>query len=286
MKYSVASVPFLNAKPLVWALEQEPERFDVTVAYELPARLPALLDSGAVDAVLVSSIDALTVPGRRIAEGCSISSFGRVMSVRLFSRVPLDRVETLALDSSSLSSNALAQIVLRELYGSMPTCTREAPIGQAMLAEHDACVLIGDRGLVFDGSGLFELDLGEAWTHLTNLPFVWACWVGGERLVPALVARLEEARRVGESNLASIAQSAPAEVSAQLAHRYLTEAFDYRLTDAHLSSLAWFGSLVVEHGLADRSYTPTVVVGAMTDGVPRSRRVPARSGNIVPRVGM
>lgn len=258
MKFTVASVPFLNARPLVWAMEQWPERFETEVRYAVPSQLPTELESGKAQAILVSSIDALTVPGRAIAEGCSISSYGKVMSVRLFSKVPLSEVETLALDMSSMTSNALAQIVLDEFFGRRPTAELHPPDGDAMLAGHDACVLIGDKGLVYPGRGLFELDLGEAWTQMTGLPFVWACWVGRDPLSPDLVARLIDAREVGQSQLAEVASTAPPEIPDQLAHDYLTTVFDYTLGDAQQRALAEFARRIESLGLAPNASVPGI----------------------------
>lgn len=259
MPYRVASVPFLNAKPLVWAFEREQASSPVQVTYDVPSRLPAVLDSGAADAVLVSSIDALSSPSRRIAAGCSISSKGRVRSVRLFSRVPFGEVGSLALDSSSLTSNVLAQIVMREMFGRAPECTREAPDGRAMLDTHDACLLIGDNGLTFTDDGLFQLDLGEAWTNLTGLPFVWACWVGLEGLTPTLVQELVWAREVGEQNLSAIAGEAPETIHAQTALAYLTEVFDYGLDSDQLWAMELFGQKAFSHGLVADCHMPEVV---------------------------
>lgn len=262
MRYRVASVPFLNAKPLVWALEQWPDMFDVEVAYALPSQLPCELESGRAHAILVSSIDALTVPDRKIAAGCSISTHGRVLSVRLFSKVPFSEIETLALDSSSMTSNALAQIVLHEFFGCRPRVELVPPDGNSMLVEHDACVLIGDKGLVFDGRGLHELDLGEAWVQMTGLPFVWACWVGSDELNLDLVERLLSARQEAELNLAAIAGEAPDTVPPQLAHDYLTTVFDYSLASRQLDALAEFSRRIVGLGLSPDARVPELVGSA------------------------
>ena len=104
-------------------------------------------------------------------------SNGPVMSVRLLSKVGVSEIKTLALDSSSMTSNMLAQVLLAEI-GVFPTCDAVPPVQEDMLANHDACVLIGDRGLEADGDDLIDIDLGSAWTDLTSLPFVWALWLG------------------------------------------------------------------------------------------------------------
>ena len=259
MEFRAGSVPFLNAKPLVWAFEHLGESSPVALTYAWPSKLPRLLETGDVQVALVSSIDALTVSDRTIAADCSISSRGPVMSVRLFSKVPLSEIRELALDASSLTSNALVQIVLREMFGCVPHCRPFDPEPEEMLSQCDACLLIGDNGLLFEGEGLYQLDLGQAWTQLTGLPFVWACWVGRQDLTPRLVRHLVQARQVGESHLATIAGSADDRISAQLAHDYLTTVFDYTLEADQLAALERFREYVSQFGLAEAAPFPRIV---------------------------
>lgn len=148
----------------------------VEVVYDVPSRLPALLDSGEVDAILVSSIEYLRRDDLVIAADVGIMSNGPVASVRMLSKVPLETIKTLALDQSSMTSNMLAQIILAE-KGVRPRLVTMEPDQTAMLAECDACVLIGDKGLEADGTGLVDVDLGAAWTEMTGEPFVWALWL-------------------------------------------------------------------------------------------------------------
>ena len=192
--YTIGSVPYVNARPLVRYFEEEPGRFPVEVRYDVPSRLPAMLDRREADAVMASSIESLLTPGRRIAGGLCIASRGPVLSVRLFSKPPIGEIRTLALDQSSLTSNSLAKVVLWERYGVRPDASPEPPVLSDMLANYDACVLIGDIGMRTDGSGLHVIDLGEEWTELTGLPFVWAAWIGGDRLDEELSGYLRAAR--------------------------------------------------------------------------------------------
>lgn len=192
--YTVGSVPYVNAIPLTHALERWSS--EVQVLYAVPSQLPALLEGGDADAILVSSVDALRTPGRQMAMGTCIGSDGPVKSVRLFSKVAPGAIRTLALDASSMTSNRLAQIILAEAYSvqDLQLVTRP-PNLRDMLAEADACVLIGDIGMTSDGTDLHVLDLGEEWKRLTGKPFVWAAWIGGDRLTPELALLLSAASR-------------------------------------------------------------------------------------------
>jgi len=188
--FTVGCVSYVNAIPLVMRFEDWADRSPVRVVYDVPSRLPALLESGEAQAVLVSSIDALREPGRRMAAGVCIGSHGPVKSVRLFSKLPPSEVKSLAFDASSLTSNRLAQIILAERYGCSPEVVTMPPDLQGMLEAADACVLIGDIGMAADGTGLHVLDLGEEWQALTGLPFVWAAWIGNEGLTAELATWL------------------------------------------------------------------------------------------------
>ncbi len=211
MTYTVGSVPYLNAKPLVRMFEEMGSDSPVRVVYDVPSRLPALLASGEVQAILGSSIEALSQPNMRVAEGICIGSQRDVLSVKLFSKVPIRNIRTLALDQSSGTSNALAQIILKERYDATPEVEQCAPNLVGMLTNHDACVLIGDNGMREIGEGLQVLDLGQEWYELTGLPFVWAVWLGNETLTPELSGHLANAERWGQQHMDKILDDAPAQ---------------------------------------------------------------------------
>lgn len=257
----VGAVPYLNARPLVHALEKS---HDVRVIYDVPSNLPAMLDSSYAQAVLVSSVEALTRPAARIAAGASISSYGEVLSVRLFSKGLPQDIRSLALDANSMTSNVLARIILAERYGCEPeTAPTSSGLHEALVV-HDAAVLIGDRGMRADGAGLHVLDLGHEWTSMTGLPFVWALWVGGERLDENLAGILWEARRQGEAALDEIIEE---EVSAgkwerALCERYLREVMSYDLGERDLEGLRRFGEMAARMGIVDIRW-PSIIEPAL-----------------------
>ena len=132
----------------------------------------------------------------------------------LYSRVPIERIGSLALDEGSRTSAVLARILLREQFHLEPR-PRPLPIGsKADQTDADAVVLIGDRGML-PAQGHFEVvwDLGEQWKRWTGLPFVFAMWVARPGVD---MAGLEElfaaARDAGVLRLAEIARAASPEI--------------------------------------------------------------------------
>ncbi len=269
MRFTVGCVPYVNAIPLAAWFEEQGEESLVRVKYAVPSELPVMLDSGEADAVLGSSIDALLTPGRRMAAGVCIGSDGPVKSVRLFSKVAPRFIQSLALDANSLTSNRLAQIILAERYGSYPQVFAMPPDLASMLQHHDACVLIGDIGMMADGAGLHVLDLGKEWTEHTKKPFVWAAWIGGEGLTPELAGLLTRACRAsGCGRFVAPTELTDKTVRRAIDHAGWTEEqvrdyffqvmvydMDYRMIDG----LREFGKRLQANGFTDCGHFPELV---------------------------
>jgi chorismate dehydratase len=114
----VGSVPYINAAPLTRWLETDEATPFVEVVYAPPSVLARQLQARELDVALVSSVElARREDARPVADLC-IGSRDAVLSVRLFCKTPLRQVRTIALDTSSLTSVALTQILLARAYGS------------------------------------------------------------------------------------------------------------------------------------------------------------------------
>lgn len=268
MRTVLGCVPYVNAKPII-------DRFhfggptDVEVVYDVPSRLPALLDSGQACAVLASSYEALSTPGRTIGADVSISTFGPAESVRLFSKVPPATIQSLALDKSSLTSNHLALVILKERYDCEPLSEPLPPSLVDMLATHDACILIGNQGMTANGECLHVLDLGEEWSALTGLPFVWATWIGTQDLTPIIVSELIQAKRWGLDHLEDVIARASEDsgISLNQCDHYLREVMDFDLTDLHVEGLRKFRELLIQNDLLDPIPFPEIVGASQTTSV-------------------
>lgn len=261
MKYRVGCVPYLNAKPLVRMFEDHKGELPVEVVYDVPSRLPELLAKGDVQAIMVSSIEALRQPGKRVADGVSISTQREVQSVRLFSKVPPGEIATVAFDQSSMTSNALARVVLSERYERTVTGEPRAPVLAEMLKEFDACVLIGDNGMRANADGLHVLDLGYEWRRLTRLPFVWALWLGDDGLSPELSMWLNAASMYGLIHIQRIVPIAAAQTgfSVDQCDTYLRKIMDYAFDEPHRHGLREFGEFLKEFDVVKPVHFPAII---------------------------
>lgn len=252
---TIGCVPYLNAKPLI-AWFHTPEGAEAArVIYDVPSKLATMLERKEIVAGMLSSFEAFRRPEARIVPGIAIADQGRVVSVRLFSKVPFEQIRSLALDQSSLTSNALVRILLAELYGVRPVARPEPPNLSRMIAEYDAGMLIGDPGMGAVGQGLQTLDLGEAWHRLTKLPFVWAVWLANNVIgLPELSHTLTTAKQYGLARIPQIAAAEAKRLGWPEARclEYLRDVMDYELGARHVEGLTTFQKLCVQHGLIDR----------------------------------
>ena len=202
----LGAVGYLNARPLTWALDRAPERWQIR--YDVPSVCSALLDAGEVDLGLVPSIDYLQAADYRLVPGVGIGSRGPVASVALFARTPIEAVRRIALDTSSRTSVALVKVLCHHRFHIEPQFVPHGPDLGAMTRESDAALLIGDPALEAEPSplGLHKIDLGAEWTAMTGLPFIYAAWTGRAGAVTSSdVHLLQEAQEEGARSTTAIA---------------------------------------------------------------------------------
>jgi predicted solute-binding protein len=186
----LGAVSYLNVRPLVDGLDAHP---DVTLRFDVPSTCAALLADGTIDLGMVPSITFADRPGDRIVPGIAIASDGPVASVALFTRVPIARVRSIALDTSSRTSAMLVRILCARRFGVTPTFAPHAPDLTSMLATADAALVIGDQALFVDhrALGAEKIDLGQRYLR-DNLRFDL-----GPREVRALETYYREAAAIG-----------------------------------------------------------------------------------------
>src|SRR5436309_2890482 len=174
----IGAVSYLNTKPLVYGLAELAPQHELV--FDLPSRLADDLSAGRLDVALIPSIEFFKDPTYTIISDACIACRGPVRSVKLFSRVPLSAIHTLALDEGSRTSAALVRILLRERFGIEPKFLPLAIEARPETIEADALLLIGDRAIQPpNGRFVAEWDLGDVWCRWSELPFVFAMWVAG-----------------------------------------------------------------------------------------------------------
>ena len=157
----IGAVGYHNARPLTWALDRAPERWQVR--YDLPSVCARLLYDGEVDLGLVPSIEYLRSDQYRFVPGVGIGSRGPVASVALFTRRPIGEIRHIAIDTSSRTSVTLIKILCHHRFRIQPEYVPHGPDLAAMVRDYDAGLLIGDPALEGDPAShaVTKIDLGK-----------------------------------------------------------------------------------------------------------------------------
>jgi len=261
----ISAISYLNTAPLMWDFETHPFAKDAKewgtrfeISYTLPSACARSLADGTGDIGIIPAAAYAEIPGLYVLPDVAIASRRAVRSILLVSKMPITEVRTVALDTSSMTSVALTKILFDKWLGGGRTFTPMAPDLQTMLAEHDACLLIGDPALKVDCSRYHTVDLAEEWIRHTGKPFVFAFWaVRSAALAEAdpaldLPTIFRESRDHGleRENLDRIAREwAPrVRIGEEDVRRYLTENIHYQLDAGCLEGLQLFYRYAAEIG--------------------------------------
>lgn len=251
----VGAVRYLNAKPLYYRLDEHAP--GVSLIMDYPSVLARRLADGELDVALIPSIEYLRGPANAysILPGFAIAAKGPVRSVRLFSRVPFDQIERLALDEGSRTSQALCRVWLSRVHGVDPKRIESLPMGTPIEeSTADAVMLIGDRAMR-EPSGRFEsiVDLAQAWREMTGLPFVFALWVARSEVdLGNLPEALATSRADGLAHSGEIARESAARLglSEPECVDYLNRVLSYDLGTQEIAGLRRFADECAAMGLA------------------------------------
>lgn len=245
----VASVGFVNARPLIAGLDRDPA---VELALAVPSCLLDRLRAREAEVALLPVIDLQREPGVRLVPAGGIGCDGPTLTVRLFSQTPFNRLTTLACDPDSHTSVALARIVLERMYGVRPELI---DLYSATGAAGEGRLLIGDKVVCEEPAGFeHQLDLGAAWKEMTGLPFVFAVWCArSDAKLGDLPRRLVEARQRGVAQIEQIVAryAVPRGWPAGLAWQYLAVYLKFEIGPRQLEAIARFHELAAAHGLIE-----------------------------------
>lgn len=238
----IGAVRYLNSKPLIYRLEEFAPRDELRL--DVPSRLADELAAGELDVALIPSVEYFRGSNYCIVPGMAIAAHGPVLSVKLYCRVPLEQVRTLALDEGSRTSAALVRILLDRRLGLRPE-TRPLPLGvPAEETDADAVLLIGDRAIrPLELGQVATWDLGEEWLRDTGLPFVFAMWVArGAADLRGVDRALLRAKDEGVKHVREIAEQEGPALGLSVAEcvQYLTEYIRFDLGPREIDGLNLF----------------------------------------------
>jgi chorismate dehydratase len=254
----ISAISYLNTAPLMWDFEHGETGRDFDISYTLPSACARALAEGTADIGIIPAAAYAEIPGLLVLPEVAIASRRAVRSILLVSKVPVEQVRTVALDTSSMTSVALTKVLFEKWLGGGRSFAAMAPDIDQMLAENDAGLLIGDPALKVDRKRYHTLDLAEEWIRHTGRPFVFAFWaVRGDALLEAapsqdLPSIFQASRDHGlePANVNQIAREWATRVDLREdeVRSYLTENIHYDLDSGCIEGLQLFYRYAAEIG--------------------------------------
>ena len=252
----ISAISFLNTVPLMWDFEHGTAGADFDISYTLPSACAADLQAGKADIGIIPAAAYTQIPDLVILPGVTIAARRPVRSILLVSKMPIEKIRSVALDTSSMTSVALTKVLFERWLGTGRVFTPMAPDLDAMLREHDAGLVIGDTALQVDRTRYLTIDLAEEWIRFTGKPFVFAFWAVRRAALANRSADLgaifQASRDHGlePANIDSIAKewSGRLGISKADVRAYLTENIHYQLDRGCLEGLQFFYRYAAECG--------------------------------------
>lgn len=254
----ISAISYLNTAPLMWDFEHGNAGRDFEISYTLPSKCAEALRAETADIGIIPAAAYTSVPDLAILPGVAIASRRPVRSILLVSRLPIEKIRTVALDTSSMTSVALTKVLFARWWGGERAFTPMDPSIETMLETHDAGLVIGDPALKIDRSQYVTYDLAEEWIRFTGKPFVFAFWAVRQAAMKDTGASLDLAAIFQQSRdhglLAANVEFIAKEWGPRLGlseasvKSYLTENIYYSLDSACLEGMQLFYRYAAECG--------------------------------------
>jgi chorismate dehydratase len=193
----VGAVSYLNTRPLTYAFKHGFLIEGMQISEEYPAKIAAMLLNDEIDVGLVPVAIIPELQDYYIITDYCIAAEKEVVSVCLFSEVPLEKIQRVLLDYQSRTSVALARILI-EKYWKLNVAFEEAGVNfRDEIRGTTAGVVIGDRAFEQREISPFKYDLAKAWFEFTGLPFVFAAWIANKKLPDEFISAFNEGNKIG-----------------------------------------------------------------------------------------
>src|SRR5260221_393279 len=138
----IAGSTYLNSAPLCYSFQRGSQSAICQfLGHTAPARCAEMLANNESDAALIPVIEYQRIPNLLVVPNIAVASKSTVESVVLASRVPIDQVRSVALDTSSRTTATLIKVIFRKFYEFTPAFTSTAPSLVDMLETNDAAII-------------------------------------------------------------------------------------------------------------------------------------------------
>jgi chorismate dehydratase len=241
-RIKAAAVSYLNTKPLLYGIERSDLINEIELVVDYPSQLVKQLQDGRVDIALLPVAAIPEIPDARIVCDYGIAADGNVVSVAIFSQVPMEEIETVYLDYQSRTSVRLAQLLLKNHWKKEAVYKPASENYIDYINGTSAGVIIGDRALKQLHNFEYVYDLSAAWKAHTGLDFIFAAWVSNKELPVDFINRFNAANAAGFNHFDEIIAENP--FPYYDLHTYYTQNIRYYLDDKKRAGMARFLDLI------------------------------------------
>lgn len=215
-----------------------------------------LIRDGITDLGIISSVDLARIKeSLQLIPGMAVSTQGAAGQAQLFFRSGLKDISQIAVQSRANTSLVLLKILMREKYASNPGYLVLDDILDNMLLQADAALIVGTDAVNLRLRYANRLDLGEEWTDLTGLPFVFSIFAGRNFLLGRDdIEPIIRSFGLGQKNLENICKEFAEndQVPWSVYHDFLTHEINYRFSEIDHDGLNEFYNYAFFFGYIDQ----------------------------------
>ncbi|MEC9209951.1 MAG: menaquinone biosynthesis protein [Bacteroidota bacterium] len=237
----ISVVSYLNTIPFIYGLKQSEMIDAIDLQLDYPSICADKFIDGEVDLALVPVVIIPNLKEAHIISNYCIGANGPVETVCLYSDVPIDKIESIALDYQSKTSVALLKILLKEYWNLKPGLIDSEEGFEQKISGKNAAVVIGDRAFDLNKKHQYIYDLSAIWNKMTGLPFVFAAWVTNKNLSNSFVTNFNKALEKGLSDIdQALIQEGGNYPHCENPRDYLNNKISYRLDSKKLEGMDLF----------------------------------------------
>lgn len=269
MALVIGEISYTNILPMFYYIDRKKlEKAGCDFVPAIPSKLNDDMANGLVDVGGISSFSyGEHSKEYQIFPNLSVSSIGKVGSIFLFSKLPIEKLEgaKIGLTSSSATSVNLLKIILHRFYEINVSYETSPPNYESMMKQYDACLLIGDDAILASLSNdpsVYQYDLGEVWEKFTSLPMTYAVFATPKKTVEKQASLLSEVHQQFLKSKAHCIDNGFSEMIKSIQYqlggttRFWNEYFsglNYELSEWHLEGLYHYYELAHDLNLLKRS---------------------------------
>jgi chorismate dehydratase len=177
----IGQISYTNTLPVYFFFQEERFQEKIDFIQQVPAQLNEAMAKGAIDVGPISSFSyAEHQEHYLVLPGLSISAKGKVRSIFLFSKRPIEELNgaKITMTNTSATSVNLLKIIMGKFLDHTVTYETQAPVLEEMMAHADGALLIGDDALLAyrNNKGYHVYDLAELWYRYTGHSMTFAVW--------------------------------------------------------------------------------------------------------------